>query len=105
MGACAGWALRSPQGSALLCEGRVPQLFPEDSKLFPVFQCQFGDFPSDVGLCYLQQVLLSFLSELRAVGSVGANVPCAGPARLLQQRWMVSSENQTAAESPSNCHA
>lgn len=77
---CAGWALRSPQGSSLLREGRVTQLFPEDSRLFPIFQCQFGDFPSDVSLCYLQQVLLSLLSEVGAVCSVGTNVPCARPA-------------------------
>lgn len=51
-------------------ESTVAQLLLED--LRPIFQCRFGDFPSDVSLCYLQRLRCCFLSDF----SIGTRILC-----------------------------
>lgn len=57
-------------------ESTVAQLLLETLRLFTIFQCRFGDFPSDVSLCYLWRVLCCFLSDLGADFSIGTRILC-----------------------------
>lgn len=82
------------KAESLSCSQRI-----QDS--FQFFSASLVTFPAmSVSVTCSRFCLASFLKwELFALLAPTYLV------HVLQQRWMVSSENQMAAKSPSNCHA